>query len=288
MDVMRKRLQRYGVRYLLGLLAAGNFFVWYVVAAEERRELTIAFLDVGQGDAIYIESPAGIRALVDGGPGRSVLAGLGALMPFYERSLDLIVVSNPDQDHIAGLVDVLKRYDVGAVLEPGTVPHTQIYGLFSRAVAEEGSRRILARHGMRIDMGGGVVLDILFPDRDASGLSTNTGSVVAKLAYGEISVMLPGDTTMAVEEYLSARDGERLDVDILKLAHHGSKTSSSDTFLSVTTPRYAIVSAGKENRYGHPHRDVVERLKQRNISVLTTFEEGTIVFEGDGVRLQRK
>lgn len=285
---MRKRLRQYGASYLVVLLAAGNLFVWYAAAAEERRELTIAFLDVGQGDAIYIESPAGVRVLVDGGPGRSVLAGLGVLMPFYERSLDLIVVSNPDQDHIAGLVDVLGRYDVGAVLEPGTVPQTQIYDIFSHAVSEEGSRRILARRGMRIDLGRGVTLDILFPDREASGLSTNTGSIVAKLAYGETSVMLPGDTTSAIEEYLAMRDGERLDVDILKLAHHGSKTSSSDAFLSATTPDYAIISAGKENRYGHPHGDVLKRLKRRGVPVLATFKEGAIVFESDGVRLRRK
>jgi len=173
-------------------------------------------------------------------------------------------------------------------MEPGTIPNTEIYKIFKEFVREEGATSVLARRGMNIDLGGGAYLQILFPDRDVSGLSTNDGSIVAKLVYGNTSFLLPGDTTQNIEKYLVGLDGSNLNVDVLKLAHHGSKTSSSEPFLAVTTPEYAVISAGEKNRYGHPHKEVLERLAKYNIPTLGTYEDGTIIFESDGERLWRK
>lgn len=284
MDDFRK----HSILIAVGVLITANFFIWYAVSAAERDTLTVAFFDVGQGDSIFIESPTGVQVLLDGGPDNGVLAQLGSVMPFYDHSIDMLIVSNPDKDHFAGLVDVLKRYSIQNVLEPGTVTDTEIYKIFKDAVREEGIEPAIARRGMVIDLGGGVSLQILFPDRDVSGLSTNDGSVVAKLVYGDTSFMLSGDTTKNIEEYLTLLDGKNLDVDVLKLAHHGSKTSSSDVFLGATTPKYAIVSAGKENRYGHPHQEVIDRLNALNVKILGTYEMGTVVFESNGVQLWRK
>ena len=258
------------------------------MSMEERGILTVAFLDVGQGDAIFIESPTGKQILLDGGPDGSVLSRIGALLPFYDRSIDMLIVSNPDKDHFAGFIDVLKNYQVGNIMEPGTIPNTEIYKIFKEFVREEGATSVLARRGMNIDLGGGVYLQILFPDRDVSGLSTNDGSIIAKLIYGDISFLLPGDTTQNIEKYLVGLDGSNLDVDVLKLAHHGSKTSSSEPLLAVTTSEYAVISAGVKNRYGHPHREVLERLAKYNIPALGTYKEGTIIFESDGEQLRRK
>ncbi len=283
-----ENIKKHVALYFVGILFAANFFIWYAVSAEERGILTVAFLDVGQGDAIFIESPTGKQILLDGGPDGSVLSGIGALLPFYDRSIDMLIVSNPDKDHFAGFIDVLKNYQVGNIMEPGTIPNTEIYKIFKEFVREEGATSVLARRGMNIDLGGGVYLQILFPDRDVSGLSTNDGSIIAKLIYGDISFLLPGDTTQNIEKYLVGLDGSNLDVDVLKLAHHGSKTSSSEPLLAVTTPDYAIISAGLHNKYGHPHKEVIERLAKYNIPTLGTYEDGTIIFESDGEQLRRK
>ena len=281
-------LRKHAVLFFVGILFAANFFIWYAVSAEERGILTVAFLDVGQGDAIFIESPTGKQILLDGGPDGSILSGIGALLPFYDRSIDMLIVSNPDKDHFAGFIDVLKNYQVGNIMEPGTIPNTEIYKIFKEFVREEGATSVLARRGMNIDLGGGAYLQILFPDRDVSGLSTNDGSIIAKLTYGDTSILLAGDTTQNIEKYLVDLDGSNLDVDVLKLAHHGSKTSSSEPLLAVTTPDYAIISAGLHNKYGHPHKEVIERLAKYNIPTLGTYEDGMIIFESDGEQLWRK
>ena len=283
-----ENIKKHVALYFIGILFAANFFIWYAVSAEERGILTVAFLDVGQGDAIFIESPTGKQILLDGGPDGSILSGIGALLPFYDRSIDMLIVSNPDKDHFAGFIDVLKNYQVGNIMEPGTIPNTEIYKIFKEFIREEGATSVLARRGMNIDLGGGAYLQILFPDRDVSGLSTNDGSIIAKLVYGGTSFLLPGDTTQNIEKYLIGLDGSNLDVDVLKLAHHGSKTSSSEPLLAVTTSEYAVISAGVKNRYGHPHREVLERLAKYNIPALGTYKEGTIIFESDGEQLRRK
>lgn len=283
-----ENIRKHAALYFIGTLFAANFFIWYAVSAESRGTLTVAFLDVGQGDSIFIESPTGKQILLDGGPDGSVLSRIGALMPFYDRSIDMLIISNPDKDHFAGFIDVLKNYEVGGIMEPGTIPDTEIYRIFKDFVREERATSVLARRGMTIDLGGGAYLQILFPDRDASGLSTNDGSIIAKLVYGDTSFLLTGDAPQNMEKYLVSLDGKNLDADVLKLGHHGSKTSSSDIFLAVTTPDYAIVSAGENNRYGHPHKEVLDRLAKYNIPALGTYREGTIVFESDGEQLWRK
>lgn len=281
-------IRKHATLYFIVTLFAANFFIWYAVSAESRGILTVAFLDVGQGDAIFIESPTGKQVILDGGPDGSVLSRIGALMPFYDRSIDMLIVSNPDKDHFAGFIDVLKNYEVEGIIEPGTIPDTEIYKIFKEFVREEGAANILARRGMTIDIGGGVNLQILFPDRDVSGLSTNDGSIIAKLIYGSSSFLLMGDAPQNIEKYLVSLDGKNLDVDVLKLGHHGSKTSSGDALLLVASPEYAVISAGEGNRYGHPHKEVLERLEKYNIPALGTYKDGTIIFESDGEQLWRR
>ncbi|MDP3735619.1 MAG: ComEC/Rec2 family competence protein [bacterium] len=276
--------------YALVALFAVTVFVWYAALREERGGvLSVAFLDVGQGDAALIESPTGRQVLIDGGPGRSVLRALGRTMPFFDRSIDVVIATHPDQDHIGGLPEVLARYRVSHILEPGVAADTAVYGAFAESVRIEGAEHILARRGQKIELGGGAYLDILFPDRDAGGLETNTASVVLKLTYGATSFLLTGDSPKQIEEYLAALDGEALDVDVLKAGHHGSKTSTSDYLLGLASPAYAVISAGHDNRYGHPHREVLDALARFGVKPLGTYERGTIIFESDGreVRLKK-
>lgn len=272
--------------YVLLLLVVATMFIWYAVIREDREgKLTVAFLNIGQGDAIFIESPTGNQVLVDGGPDRTVLSALRPLIPFYDRTIDLLIVSNPDKDHIAGFVDALRAYRVGAVVEPGTIGESAEYRALEEAISEEGAWRVVARRGQILDLGGGAVLEVLFPDRDARELETNTGSIVAKLSYGDTSVLLMGDAPESIERYLVEIDGKRLNTDLLKVGHHGSKTSTGDELLGFATPVAAIISAGRENRYGHPHPEVIERLARFGVPTLGTYDHGTIVFHSDGVRV---
>ena len=176
--------------WILGALCAGTVLAWYAVFSEDRDgKLIVAFLDVGQGDAIFIESPTGTQMLIDGGPDKSVLRQLGKVMPFYDRTIDVLVVTNPDKDHFAGFLDVLRSYKVGAVMEPGTLGAASEYAVLERLITEKGVKKLLVRRGQKIQLGDGAILEILFPDRDVSGLNPNEGSVVAKLSYGATSLL---------------------------------------------------------------------------------------------------
>ncbi|HDO23803.1 MAG TPA: MBL fold metallo-hydrolase [bacterium] len=268
--------------YFVGLLFLITIFVWYAVCAETRSGLTVAFLDVGQGDAIFIESPNGNQLLLDAGPNDKVLRELSKIMPFYDRSIDMIIESHPDKDHIGGFVEVLRRYNVDLAMEPGVHSKSAVYRELNNLIAEKGIKKILARRGMRVDFGDGVYLNILFPDRDVSNVDTNTASIVAKLVYGKTSFLLTGDSPKAIENYLVSVDGESLKSDVLKVGHHGSKTSASELFFGYVSPRYAIISAGAGNRYGHPHKETIDLLDQFEIPILSTINLGTIKIKSDG------
>lgn len=276
---------------ILAALLTATLLIWYAVYRESSRDkLTVAFLNVGQGDSIFIEAPNGKQMLIDGGPGRSILRELGKVMPFYDRTLDAILVTNPDRDHYAGFVDVLPRFSVSTFIEPGVVKRDPAYEDLLKLVEKEEAEHIYARRGMEIllDETNGVSLAILFPDRDVPELDPNTGSVVAKLTYGKTSILLMGDAPSAIEKYLTALDGGALQADVLKVGHHGSKTSSDPYFLSAASPSHAVISSGADNRYGHPHKEVLANLAAAEIPYLNTAEEGRITFVSDGRSIWKK
>lgn len=285
---MQKLLQR-GVYGVLGLAVLAVAAVWSAVfAATPPGVLTVAVLDIGQGDSIFIESPTGAQLIIDGGPGNALLSALPAVMPVGDRSLDGIIETHPDADHISGFVDLLKRYEVDLFVEPGIAKDTATARTLEAEVASEHIPIYLARRGMWLELGGGAQLDILFPDRDVSHVKeTNDGGVVARLVYGETSVLFMADVSSKVEDRLVLLDGSGLHSDILKVGHHGSKYSSDGSFLSAVSPAAAVISVGK-NSYGHPTAEVLSRLDAQNIETLRTDQEGTIVFVSDGEKFVRR
>lgn len=244
--------------------------------------LKFEVLDIGQGDSLFIESPTGTQVLVDGGPNNNLAKEISQVMPFYDRHIDMIVVTNPDADHYEGFIKLLDKYRVDYDLEPGTTNKYEAYSVLENKIKEKNIQKILARRGQVIDLGGGAYLQILFPDRDISGLSSNDGSLVMKLVYGETSVMLQGDSTTKIEDYLLSLGTTTLKSTILKAGHHGSKTSSEENYVRAVFPQWTVISSGAENSYGHPNKETLDTMQKLNIETYDTCNNGRLVFESDG------
>lgn len=280
-------LRKYKYEVVLLVLILSNLLVWTQAASQTSLdELEVYFLDVGQGDAIFIESPSGKRVLIDGGPNRKVVSELGAILPFANSRLDLVIETHPDRDHIGGLPEVISRFQVSAFIEPGVESDNTIDDELEKRVGEKKIPSFIARRGMVIDFKDGAILTILFPNQDVSRWDTNDASIVARLDYKESSFLFTGDAGLRTEGILLSLDPEALDVDVLKAGHHGSRTSTSQRFAEAVTPEYAVISAGKDNTYGHPHQEVITTLDKTGAQVLSTAEEGTIKFETDGESFQ--
>ncbi|MBI2030884.1 MBL fold metallo-hydrolase [Candidatus Kaiserbacteria bacterium] len=281
---MRQSVRITGI--LILTLLAISAVVWSAVLRESRHGiLTVSFLDVGQGDSILIESPSGLTALIDGGPTAGVLREIGKQLPWYDRSIDVIIPTHPDADHITGLIDVLERYKVSNIIQSSVEGDTATWRALEdliRERAQKGTRVVTADRGQIIDLGSGVYLEVLSPDREVPDLETNTGCVVTRLVYGDTSFMLSCDAPQAIEKYLVSIDGADLRSDVLKAGHHGSKTSSAPIFVGYIDPQYAVYSRGCDNMYGMPHKETVATYKAFNIPTLDTCTIGTIVFTSDG------
>lgn len=279
--------------YFFFSLVLLNLAIWYaVLSAPNTGKMIVSFLNVGQGDAIFIEAPNGAQVLLDGGPGRNVLSELSQVMPFFDRTLDAIIISNPDKDHIGGFLDVMDKYKIDFTFEPGTVSKTETYKAVEEGMINEKSENLIARRGMDIvlDKEKNVYIRILFPDKDVSSYSTNDGSLVAKLVYGKTSVLLQGDAPQKTEYYLLNVDKnnlEDLNTDILKTGHHGSRTSTAKAYVEASSPEYAVISLGAENKYGHPHEETLKTLNDLKVPILRT-DGGRITFESDGERFVLK
>lgn len=272
---------------LVGALLFVNL-VFLLLLVPQPRELRVSYLNVGQGDAILIQGPTGVDLLVDGGRDRSVLRELPKEMGILDRSIDVVVATHPDADHISGLSDVFERYRVRYFLEPGVENDTSAALRLKDAVSREpGVEAALARRGQRINLGDGAYADILYPNGDVSKLETNTGSIIMRVVYGETEFMLTGDAPISIEHWLVSQK-ENLRSDVLKAGHHGSKTSSSAEFLAAVAPALVVISAGKDNSYGHPHQEVLERVRGVGARTLSTIESGTITLVSDGITIKQK
>lgn len=275
-------IRRYPLAAAAAALALACAAIWGAVWALEARVgvVTFAVLDIGQGDGLFIQGPTGIQVLVDAGPNTgAVLRALPAVMPWWDRTIDAAIETHPDADHMGGLLDVFERYQVGAFITPGIIKHNTTTDALDRDVDAEHSKIYIARRGMVLDLGGGAELDILYPDADVSGYGekTNDGSIVAQLRYGSTTVMLTGDAAFDTESHLISLGRTTLRSDILKVGHHGSKTSTSDAFIAAVHPSIALISVGAHNTYGHPTPETLSRLQNAGVPVMRTDQHGTIV-----------
>ncbi len=270
-------------QFLFGFLLFFNVLIWSAVFAHQPKgHITVSFLSIGQGDASLIESTNGNRILIDGGPSGIVLKKISEVLPYFNRSIDVVIETHPDRDHIGGIPSVFERFAVGTFLEPGVESPNHVDDAIREIIKHKNIPQMLARAGQVIDMGDGAELRILFPDRDVSDMETNSASIVAQLIYGDTCFLFTGDSPQKIEEYLVSIYGKNLECNVLKAGHHGSRTSTGEIYLSTVKPEYAVISAGKGNSYGHPHKETLERLKSAGVTMLSTIERGTIQMTSDG------
>ncbi len=257
-------------------------------ASQKDGLLRVYFLDVGQGDAMFIEAPNGNQVLIDGGPGNQVLSELGKIMPFYDHDIDLIALSHPQEDHAAGLVEVLKKYDVKNILWAEGEYNSPIFGAWQEAVKTENANEIDAVAGKTIDLGSGAILTVLFPSNSSSSSfvkNPNNNSVVEMLEYKGNRILFTGDAEASIEKKLVV-GGTDLKADILKVGHHGSNTSTTDGFVAAIQPQVAVIEVGAKNRYGHPRPEILSRLDMNNVKYYRTDNDGTIKIISDGKNFQ--
>lgn len=287
---MRKRI--YSLFLVFGiivvLLATPSFWLGYA----SGNDLEVHFLDVGQGDAIFIESPYGQNIIIDGGPDNSIIRELPRFMDWWDRTIDLMILTHPHDDHLIGLIEVIRRYKVERVLYTGVEFDNPAYEAWLREIDYQEIPLTIIDRPQTIFLGDDCVLEIIYPHESFLGRAVenlNNSSIVAELTFKDNSFLFTGDIEREVEDaLLPDLSGP---VDVYKSAHHGSDTSNSKVFLDIIRPSLIVISAGKENSFGHPSRRVIKRFERlAGAQTFLTSETGTItlVSNGEEVKLVKQ
>ncbi len=263
---------------LLAALSLGS------TPARAAAGLRVDFIDVGQGDAALVTSPAGKTVLIDGGPANHAPALTAFLAAHVHGPIDLILLSHRHEDHLGGLPAVVHQLGARLFLDAPAAHAGPDYERLMRELEARGVPARQAARGRRIDLGGGAALTMLGPPEPSivgSRSDVNANSVVARLTYGGVSILFAGDAESPTEAWLLA-SGQDLRADVLKVAHHGSRYASGMRFLRAVGPRVAVISAGAGNEYGHPARVTVQRLARAGAAVYRTDLDGDVTVETDG------
>jgi competence protein ComEC len=253
-------------------------------------KLHVSILDVGQGDAILIQTPNRQDILIDGGPSPQAIGlELGRKLPFWDRTIDLVILTQPQADHVAGLIEVLQKYKVQQVIEPGIAYSSATYKQWLKSVSDNEIKYETGHAGQEVNLGSGIKIEVLHPPspllQDTSDDIDNNGMVL-RLSWNKVSFLFTADIGHEAEWYLIAQRA-KLKSTVLKVAHHGSQTSTSPQFLAVVNPEVTAISVGASNRFGLPNSEVLDRLTERvgSDKVYLTSTHGTIEFVTDGNRL---
>lgn len=265
--------------FILFLTACGSGGTVGVPTPGDGKELKVHFIDVGQADSILVQTPEGKAILIDGGNNDDGFKVINYIKSQGVKELAAVVATHPHEDHIGGLDNVIKEIPVAAVYMPNVVTTTRTFEDFINAVKASGATRIRARGGVKMDIPG-LSVEFLAPNSNSYD-ELNNYSAVLKIAYGNTAFLFTGDAeTVSEEEMLSA--GYNLKADVLKVGHHGSASSTSAAFLKAVAPKYAVISVGKGNDYGHPDPRVLERLQRAGVKIYRTDEHGTVIIVSDG------
>jgi competence protein ComEC len=259
----------------------------FVVSSPTSSELTVTFFETNRGDMILVETPSGVRMLVDGGDDPDLtVRNIESVLPPLDRRIDLVLSTHPDADHLGGLQHVVERFEVQTIIDSGVPHNSNIYESWAQLIRTEPDV-VVTDVGMVIALDAEVVLSILQTQCVVVECSNfNDEGVVARLEYGEISLLLTGDVTSGGEFDL-IQTGQLIKSTVLKVGHHGSRTSTTQAFLDAVDPALAIVTTGIKNQFGHPHEDVIERLNEQLSpeNVYVTRDNGTLTVTTDGERV---
>ncbi|WP_041737173.1 MBL fold metallo-hydrolase [Caldicellulosiruptor acetigenus] len=252
--------------------------------AATQKALTVSFIDVGQGDSIIVQTPQGKNILIDSGPNTAESTVLSYLKSKGITKLDMVVVSHPHEDHIGNMDVIIQNFAVGKVYAPNVTTNTKAFESFLLAVKGKGLKFSIPEVGQDISPDSKVKMIVLSPSKKDKYEDLNDYSIVLKVEYGKTSFLLMGDATASIEEKLlhDNKLKQYLKSNVLKIGHHGSKYSSTSTFLSTVKPKYAVISVGKDNPYGHPFPLTLSKLKSLGAEILRTDEQGTITITSDG------
>lgn len=251
---------------------------------EFNKDLKVIFLDVGQGDAILIKTPNKQNILIDGGPNNKVLYGLGKNIPFYKRKIDLMILTHSDFDHITGLIEVLKRYQVNLIYYNGLEDDSLEFQEWFKIIKDKNINLQITRSGDEMKLGNDLALKTIYPFIVTKDLANNNTSLVNKLIYKKTSFLFTGDLEMEGENDLLIKK-EDLKSNVLKVGHHGGKKSTTADFLRAVSPEYGIISVGKDNRFGHPTFRVLKNLQNIRAKILRTDIDGEIKITTNGESL---
>lgn len=247
------------------------------------KSLAVHFIDVGQGDGALIQLPTGETILIDGGDRHASARVTGYLADLGIEHIDYLVGTHPHADHIGGLIQVIREFSIGQIIMPKIGHNTKTYLELLETIQEKGLKITAAKAGLELDLGEGLAGRFVAPVKDDYS-KLNDHSAVLRLTYGQISFLFTGDAEVASELDMLA-SGEELNSQVLKVGHHGSGTSTSQKFLTAVEPELAVISAGRDNSYGHPHQEIVERLEWNEIEILRTDLLGTIILITQGEKI---
>ena len=279
------KLSSFSILFVFSLLLGLNILAWKEVINKDQVKVT--FFSIGQGDGALIQTGQGHEIVIDGGPDNTMVEKLGKELAPWDTTIDLVILSHPAADHVTGLLKVLDEYHVQNVLWSGIEKDTETYRAWENALEKEksdGANIFFAKASQKITWGQESTCDyegeVLSPAEDISGSfvkDDNNTSVVVKFTFCNDSVLFTGDIEKAMERDVLSK-GINVDSDILKVSHHGGKSSSSPEFVQAVSPSTAVISVGKDNSYGHPSPEVLEILGQYGIEIKRTDEQGDIRF----------
>jgi len=270
------------------IILAGATLAYYLFLP--ARGLEVDFLDVGQGDAILIKTPAGQNILIDGGPDKTVLRRLAENLPWFDRQLDLVILTHPDDDHAAGLAAAAGRFKIKKFVYTALADESPGYLALLEEIKKQGISSVIIDRPQIISLDETARLEILSPTKSFAGQAPkniNDSSIVSRLVYGETAVLLTGDIETGAEEELLANDAP-VAARAIKISHHGSDNGTGEAFLSVASPGIAIISVGADNTFGHPSRRVLKRLERAGAKIYRTDQDGTVKLFSDGKTLNTK
>jgi len=276
-------------------------FLFYNLNFSQNNLLRVYFLDVGQGDAILIQTPQNQDILIDGGPGKNVINELDKHMTFWNQDIELMILTHPHADHVDGLVEVLKRYEVDQILGFDIDYDSSTYLKWQKLIEEKEIPYNQTLLGDKFILSENLYLEILYPFEDITGQSfedVNDASIISRLCYFKHCFLFTGDASKEVERKL-INNNLAVESEVLKIGHHGSKYSSDIDFINKVNPDYAIIQCGQENRFNHPHSETIKILSDyppsgdpplaEDIKILRNDIDGEIVCKGleEGIKCSR-